>query len=188
MMNDVSQIALTSMIINVSSSGGIGGGSESSWSNWSQSVSADGQHTRNYHHHDYHDRSASSLSPFASSTSNVTTGVSETTSTSNVIQIVASEFLSALINGSNSGINESTSVTGDIGEHDYYDKPYYGAYLEEFRSRYYIPIHGWLSITVCLFGIIANVLNIIVLTRFVSFHPPSNSIYHFEHLYTCALS
>src|ERR1700722_12189027 len=102
MMNDVSQIALTSMIINVSRSGGIGGGSESSWSNWSQSVSADGQHTRNYHHHDYHHREASSLSPFASSSSSVTTGVSETAS--NVIQIVASEFLSALINGSNRGI------------------------------------------------------------------------------------
>ena len=39
-----------------------------------------------------------------------------------------------------------------------------GESLEDFRDVY-TPIHGWISIFVCLFGIIANILNIIVLTR-----------------------
>ncbi|XP_076325554.1 G-protein coupled receptor dmsr-1-like [Tachypleus tridentatus] len=43
-------------------------------------------------------------------------------------------------------------------------KPYYGDHLETFKARY-IPIHGYLSLIICIFGIMTNILNIIVLTR-----------------------
>lgn len=33
-----------------------------------------------------------------------------------------------------------------------------------FKSMY-LPIHGYFSISVCVFGIIANIANVIVLTR-----------------------
>lgn len=38
------------------------------------------------------------------------------------------------------------------------------SYFEAFTS-YYSEVHGWISLTVCIFGIIANIVNIIVLTR-----------------------
>ncbi|XP_054164377.1 G-protein coupled receptor dmsr-1-like [Oppia nitens] len=44
------------------------------------------------------------------------------------------------------------------------DQQFYGLELTRF-SEFYRPIHGYLSLAVCVFGIIANVLNIIVLTR-----------------------
>ncbi|CAG2163501.1 unnamed protein product [Oppiella nova] len=44
------------------------------------------------------------------------------------------------------------------------DLQFYGSELTRF-SNFYRPIHGYLSLAVCVFGIIANVLNIIVLTR-----------------------
>ncbi|XP_064467552.1 G-protein coupled receptor dmsr-1-like [Ornithodoros turicata] len=43
--------------------------------------------------------------------------------------------------------------------------PYYGAELHQFHLWYTAHLHGYLSMTVCVFGIVANVLNIIVLTR-----------------------
>ncbi len=45
------------------------------------------------------------------------------------------------------------------------ENPYYGAYFTEFRKNY-TPIHGWISVLVCTFGIVANILNIMVLTRY----------------------
>lgn len=40
-------------------------------------------------------------------------------------------------------------------------------YTQAFKtfSRYYQPVHGYLSLLVCIFGIFANLLNIVVLTR-----------------------
>lgn len=43
-------------------------------------------------------------------------------------------------------------------------QPYYGDQLYRFRNCY-SEVHGYLSLIVCTFGIIANILNIIVLTR-----------------------
>lgn len=43
-------------------------------------------------------------------------------------------------------------------------KPYYGDQLGIYRD-FYSSIHGYISMIVCLFGITANVMNIIVLTR-----------------------
>ncbi|KAF8782900.1 Sex peptide receptor like protein [Argiope bruennichi] len=43
-------------------------------------------------------------------------------------------------------------------------QPYYGDQLEVYRN-FYSSIHGYISIMVCLFGITANCMNIIVLTR-----------------------
>lgn len=65
------------------------------------------------------------------------------------------------------GNNDNNSMTDmfNTTEHWYL---YLGPYLLEFRDEY-IKIHGWISIAVCLFGIIANILNIIVLTRFVKY-------------------
>ncbi|XP_035215290.1 sex peptide receptor-like [Stegodyphus dumicola] len=52
--------------------------------------------------------------------------------------------------------------------------PYYGEYLTIFRNGYG-SIHGYLSFIVCIFGITANVLNIIVLTR-KNMVSPTNAI------------
>ena len=35
----------------------------------------------------------------------------------------------------------------------------------EFLAESYKPVHGYLSLVMCIFGTIANVLNIVVLTR-----------------------
>ncbi|GFU06799.1 sex peptide receptor [Nephila pilipes] len=43
-------------------------------------------------------------------------------------------------------------------------RPYYGDHFRTFRSNY-LSVHGYLGVIVCIFGIFANVLNIIVLTR-----------------------
>lgn len=42
--------------------------------------------------------------------------------------------------------------------------PYFGDFFHSF-NEYYTPIHGYLSLFVCVFGIISNILNIVVLTR-----------------------
>ncbi|XP_076338221.1 G-protein coupled receptor dmsr-1-like [Tachypleus tridentatus] len=42
--------------------------------------------------------------------------------------------------------------------------PYHGDQMAEFRDRY-TEFHGYLSLMICVFGIITNILNIIVLTR-----------------------
>ena len=57
------------------------------------------------------------------------------------------------------------SIAGD-DEHELTDTYHaIGLHIEHFR-QIYLPFHGWISVFVCLFGIIANILNIIVLTRF----------------------
>ncbi|KAG8190887.1 hypothetical protein JTE90_010312 [Oedothorax gibbosus] len=66
-------------------------------------------------------------------------------------------------------INSST-VAIDLQEHS----PYYGEYLNHFRNSYG-SVHGYLTFLVCIFGITANVLNIIVLTR-KSMVSPTNAI------------
>lgn len=56
---------------------------------------------------------------------------------------------------------------------DYYNNngtipyPYYPGDDDTFQrvKNFYSPYHGFLSLVVCFFGIIANVANIIVLTR-----------------------
>lgn len=45
-----------------------------------------------------------------------------------------------------------------------FDKPYFGDMFTTL-NEFYSPIHGYLSLLVCVFGIFANVLNIVVLTR-----------------------
>ncbi|XP_054709025.1 G-protein coupled receptor dmsr-1-like [Uloborus diversus] len=56
--------------------------------------------------------------------------------------------------------------------HEY--SPYFGEYLTVYRNIYG-SIHGYLSFIVCVFGITANILNIIVLTR-KSMVSPTNAI------------
>lgn len=43
-------------------------------------------------------------------------------------------------------------------------RPYYGDHFRNFRKNY-LSIHAYLAVIVCIFGIFANILNIIVLTR-----------------------
>jgi hypothetical protein len=74
-------------------------------------------------------------------------------------------------NGSNwSNIDNSAHIspmnfTTVKTENSIDESPYYGEYFTEFRENY-TPIHGWISVFVCMFGIIANILNIMVLTRY----------------------
>ncbi|XP_077523643.1 G-protein coupled receptor dmsr-1-like [Amblyomma americanum] len=51
----------------------------------------------------------------------------------------------------------------DIVEEE--ELPYHGVELGCFHTWYTSHLHGYLSVTVCVFGILANVLNIIVLTQ-----------------------
>lgn len=66
--------------------------------------------------------------------------------------------------------NESLSVH----QHETVPRPYYGEYLEVYR-RGYASFHGYLSLTVCIFGLTSNVLNIVVLTR-KNMMSPTNTI------------
>ncbi|GFW90477.1 sex peptide receptor [Trichonephila clavipes] len=54
------------------------------------------------------------------------------------------------------------------------DYPYFGDYLAQFQ-RGYGAVHGYLSFAFCIFGITANILNIIVLTR-KNMISPTNAI------------
>lgn len=49
-------------------------------------------------------------------------------------------------------------------------KPFYGDFFRKVFDAY-APIHGYLAIIVCVFGIIANILNIAILTRKELFNP-----------------
>lgn len=64
-------------------------------------------------------------------------------------------------------LEEMTNITNEsyVFEENQ-EKMFYGLEFERF-NLFYRPIHGYLSLAVCVFGIIANVLNIIVLTRSV---------------------
>lgn len=51
---------------------------------------------------------------------------------------------------------------------------YFGSFFLSL-SEVYLPVHGYLSLIVCIFGIFANILNIIVLTR-KEMASPTNAI------------
>ncbi|XP_042903717.1 G-protein coupled receptor dmsr-1-like [Parasteatoda tepidariorum] len=72
--------------------------------------------------------------------------------------------------GGNFTFLNSSGAVLDLNE----PAPYYGEYLTVYRNGYG-AVHGYLSFTVCLFGITANVLNIIVLTR-KNMVSPTNAI------------
>lgn len=74
----------------------------------------------------------------------------------------------AFINDSDSFLNDSSPI-----EQSQF-KPYYGDKLELYR-QFYASIHGYISLTVCIFGITANIMNIIVLTR-KNMVSPTNAI------------
>lgn len=66
-------------------------------------------------------------------------------------------------------IINTTDAFNNVLAEDEHDLSVYasiGVSIEQFR-QIYLPFHGWISVFVCLFGIIANILNIIVLTRSV---------------------
>lgn len=80
-----------------------------------------------------------------------------------------------MVNDGGGGALLTPSLTGDTGDttltingHPFgrRDSPYLGWYFAHFRY-FYAPIHGYLSLMICIFGIIANSLNVIVLTRYV---------------------
>ncbi|XP_076323336.1 G-protein coupled receptor dmsr-1-like [Tachypleus tridentatus] len=77
-------------------------------------------------------------------------------------QINSSDLASLLIY-----LNSTVYSNGTISwpsQQDDRVKPYYGDYFQSFKAQY-IPIHGYLSLIICIFGIMTNILNIIVLTR-----------------------
>ncbi|GIY22494.1 sex peptide receptor [Caerostris darwini] len=61
-----------------------------------------------------------------------------------------------------------------LGVDEDFDYPYYGDALHKYRNAY-ISVHGYLSFACCIFGITANILNIIVLTR-KNLLSPTNAI------------
>jgi hypothetical protein len=65
--------------------------------------------------------------------------------------------------------NANYSNNSTILEEDLDLEAFFGREFESFHY-FYRPIHGYLSLAVCVFGIIANVLNIIVLTRYESYY------------------
>lgn len=85
-------------------------------------------------------------------------------------------YLQMFINASLSeGFNMSnTTYPSVLGMPDDNDYPYFGDYLAQFQ-RGYGSVHGYISFAVCVFGITANVLNIIVLTR-KNMISPTNAI------------
>lgn len=78
---------------------------------------------------------------------------------------IDSTHRSALFNDENHSTNNASAIVDDlyvvIKEHS---NDYFGDEFRKFR-KFFLPLHGYLSLSVCLFGIIANILNIIVLTR-----------------------
>ncbi|KAF8782908.1 G-protein coupled receptor dmsr-1-like [Argiope bruennichi] len=61
-----------------------------------------------------------------------------------------------------------------LGIEEEFDYPYYGEALLKYRNAYN-SVHGYLSFACCIFGITANILNIIVLTR-KNMISPTNAI------------
>lgn len=76
--------------------------------------------------------------------------------------------------GSNFTNGNNASHATIFGMQDDNDYPYFGDYLAQFQKGYG-SVHGYISFAVCLFGITANVLNIIVLTR-KNMISPTNAI------------
>lgn len=67
------------------------------------------------------------------------------------------------------GVNQSSYLLTDDKMSEFevsldQSRPFHGDYFHHF-NEYYTPIHGYISLIVCVFGIIANILNIVVLTR-----------------------
>ncbi|GIY64035.1 sex peptide receptor [Caerostris darwini] len=73
-------------------------------------------------------------------------------------------------NNNHSNLSHAT-ILGIPNEIDY---PYFGDYLAQYQKGYG-AVHGYLSFAFCLFGITANILNIIVLTR-KNMISPTNAI------------
>jgi hypothetical protein len=65
----------------------------------------------------------------------------------------------------NANYSDNSTIYGE----DVDSEAFFGHEFESFH-HFYRPIHGYLSLAVCVFGIIANVLNIIVLTRYESYY------------------
>lgn len=77
------------------------------------------------------------------------------------IDIPDDEFNSKIANF-NSTNNETNDYRNFVDINSSFS--YYGYFLHKFRINF-ILLHGYISEFVCFFGIIANILNIIVLTR-----------------------
>lgn len=101
------------------------------------------------------------------------------TSSSEIIVDIPANFTSTLSScflGTNSSQNSDgnlsyieynlVNLTANISSENLtLDMPYFGSSLHKFQ-QFYLPIHGYLSLSVCIFGIISNLINIIVLTRY----------------------
>ncbi|GIY02014.1 sex peptide receptor [Caerostris extrusa] len=85
-------------------------------------------------------------------------------------------YTSLFLNGSSDFLDRNFSFWNSTGvaHESQGHSPYYGEYLTIFRNSYG-SIHGYLSFNVCMFGITANILNIIVLTR-KNMVSPTNAI------------
>lgn len=80
------------------------------------------------------------------------------------------EFLQMMTNNLSVSVGISSSSSSPPAV-----KLYCGDGLEAFR-RSYLIMHGYISLMVCLFGMLANTLNIIVLTRMDQRISPTNAI------------
>ncbi|XP_049512459.1 LOW QUALITY PROTEIN: G-protein coupled receptor dmsr-1-like [Dermacentor silvarum] len=89
--------------------------------------------------------------------------MAEVLNVSSMLQIADSLYLDE----ENLSLTE-TNLSGPFAGFDVFEEeelPYHGAELGRFHTWYTSHLHGYLSMTVCVFGILANVLNIIVLTQ-----------------------
>jgi hypothetical protein len=100
---------------------------------------------------------------------NQTSNLNETDWTS-----LEEDFLLMMMNKSSSSIGTAATTSPASGIHPA-AKLYCGDGLEAFRKSYLI-MHGYISLVVCLFGMLANTLNIIVLTRMDQRISPTNAI------------
>lgn len=75
--------------------------------------------------------------------------------------LVNHDLTQALVDPS-SASSSSVSTSAQAAEAESF--PYFGEYFWEFK-RLYSPIHGYLSLSLCAFGTIANILNVIVLSQ-----------------------
>lgn len=75
-------------------------------------------------------------------------------------------ILSLRVNDTSLGLSVNASSLG-LGNYQPPEPeilPYFGNEFETMKMNY-LQVHGWLSLFVCIFGIFANILNIIVLSR-----------------------
>lgn len=89
---------------------------------------------------------------------------------------IEEDFLLMMMNKSKSASAMGTGLSGSSSSGSQpVPKLYCGDGLETFRKSYLI-MHGYISLVVCLFGMLANTLNIIVLTRMDQRISPTNAI------------